>query len=200
MADPPPLRALGDRPAAPRLQADLALLATMPAGARRSLWRALAPAMPDPIPPSSDAAIDAFAAEHGIDATTLIRALKACRHLVREAASRDLDVAAFAADLAALDGDDGELRAMLLPGYQEAKLRIREELITRAIAAHGRVLVDAEWRLDLVAASSRGHDLKAPIAFVTLDLLEEGAPRRITFQATPEALRKLSKVCADLLG
>lgn len=200
MAEPTPLRTLGDRPAPPRLLADLALLDAMPPNARRGLWRALAPVMPEPIPPASDAAIDGFAAEHGVDPTVLTRALKACRHLVREAASRDLDAGAFAADLAALDGERGELRAILLPGWEGAKARVREELVMRAISAHGRVLVDAEWRLDMVAASSRGHDLKAPIAFVTLELLEDGAPRRITFQATPEALRKLSKVCTDLLG
>jgi hypothetical protein len=194
------LRALGGAAAAPRLLADLALVGALPPNARRTLWRALAPALPDPVPAAGDAAIDGFATEHGLDEATLARALKACRHLVREAASRDLDVAAFAADLAVLDGAGGELRAILLPGYEDAKVHVREELVTRAIAAHGRVLVGVEWRLDMVAASSKGHDLRAPIAFVSLDLIEDGAPRRLTFQATPDALRKLAKVCGDLLG
>src|SRR5690349_15842332 len=118
------------------MRADLALVAAMPANARRTLWKVLAATLPEPIPPSSDAA--------------------------------------FAADLAALDGDDGDLRAMFLPGWAAAKARIREELVTRAISAHGKVLVNAEWRLDMVAASSRGHDLRAPIALVTLELLDDG--------------------------
>lgn len=180
--------------------ADLGLVDELPVNARRLFWKALAPTLPDPIPPRSDAAIDAFAAEHGVDDRTLARALKACRHLVREAAGRDVDAATFARDLAALDGERGELRAILLPGYDEAKTRIREELVTKAISAHGKVLVGAEWRLDMVAASSRGQDLRAPIAIVTLEMLDEGATKRVTFQATPEALRKLAKVCADLLG
>lgn len=200
MAEPRSLSTLGGKPAPARMLDDLAALNEMPPNARRTLWRALAPALPDPIPPGSDAVIDAFAAEHGIQEQALGRALKACRHLLREAAALDLDTATFATDLAILDGEQGELRAILLPGYDDAKGRIRGELVTRAIAAHGAVLVDCEWRLDMVAASSRGHDLKAPIALVTLELLEDGGQRRIRFQATPDALRKLSKLCTDLLG
>ncbi len=180
--------------------ADLALLRAMPPNARRGFWVVLAPTLPDPIPKRTEAALDAFAAAHGVEEASLARALKACRHLLREAAARDLGAEDFAADLAVLDGEEGELRAMLLPGFGEAKAHIREELVNRAISAHGKVLVGADWRLDLVAASSKGHDLRAPIAIVTLDLLEEGEPRRVTFQATADALRKLSKVCADLLG
>jgi hypothetical protein len=179
---------------------DLALLGTMPPNARRSFWVALAPTLPDPIPPRSEVALDTFAATHGVEERTLARALKACRHLLREAAAHDVTVEDFAADLAALDGDEGELRALLLPGFAEAKARLREELVSRAISAHGKVLVGADWRLDLVAASSKVEELRTPIAIVTLELLDEGESRRVTFQATADALRRLSKVCDDLLG
>ncbi len=194
------LRCLGGQEPPPRLEADLARLLALPAPAQEDLWTVLAPTLPDPIPPATEKLIEAFSGKYGVSGADLAIALKAARYLLRRASEVDLSAAELAADLAILGGEARrDLERLLLRGYEVAKTLVREEIISRAVARHGPVLLGADWRIDVIARSPEAPVLRAPIAMLTLRYLDEGRERWLTLQATPDAVRRLSEVCRELL-
>jgi hypothetical protein len=147
--------------------------------------------------PGADALLDAFCVEHGVAPDDLGRALKAARFLVREASRRNVDLEGFAEDLALLSSD-GALARVLLRGFEAGRAQVRREALARTIANHGRVLRDVEWRVDVIAASTQGDALRAPVAFLTLRYEEDGEQKVITLQALPDVLQKLEAACQIL--
>jgi hypothetical protein len=178
---------------------DIGRLAALPPGARERLWEALGPSLSEPLPAPVEAVLDGFCQRHEVAGNELARVLKACRFLVREASRVDLPRAGFAADLAAL-GAGAEVQRVLLAGYERGKAVVRGELLHAALAAHGKVLVGVDWRVDTVAASAGGAKLQAPVVMLTLRYEDGGRQERITLQAVPEALQELRRVCDQLLG
>lgn len=198
----PGLRCLGGEPPPPELAADLRRLLELPQGARLRLWEALGPSLAEPVPVAVERLLDAFCQEHDVGSEVLARVLKACRFLVREASKRDLDRTALAADLAALAPAEGgdEIQAILLAGYDKAKALVRREIVRAALLDHGRLLTGVDWRIDTIAASSRGAKIQAPVALLTLTYQEGGQSTRLTLQVTPDMLRELQRLCAEILG
>jgi hypothetical protein len=154
----------------------------------------------DPISPDADATLDAFAAQHRVSKDDLAGALKASRHLVREASRRNLGRDVFTKDLEALRPGSAELAGILLRGFEAAREQVRQELLARSIVGHGKLLVDVEWRVDVVAASNHGLAFQSNIGILTLHYEENGRREAVTMQATPALLQKLAASCKQMLG
>ncbi|WP_437933199.1 COMM domain-containing protein [Sorangium sp. So ce341] len=198
----PELASLGGAPPPPELAADLRRLLDLPEGARQRLWEALGPSLGEPVPAAVERLLDGFCRRHEVGSEALARVLKACRFLVREASKRDLDRAALAADLAALAPGEGaeEIQAILLAGYDQARAVVRREIVRGALLDHGKLLTGVDWRIDSIAAASRGAKIAAPVVLLTLSYQEGDQRSRITLQATPDLLRELQQICAQILG
>jgi hypothetical protein len=179
---------------------ELCELAQLPAGAHESLWALLALALPEQIPTSLDGAIERFAAAHAVPEGRLVRALRACRLLLRQAARRNLSAADLAEDLAALAGsNEGDVQAILMPHYAAAMDLLRHEVRYGALTDHGKLLARVDWRVDLVKHADRGVEIEEPVVLVTLHLLDGDKRERVTFQALPDMLSELQTMCQQLL-
>ncbi|MBI4952520.1 MAG: hypothetical protein HY908_10845 [Myxococcales bacterium] len=196
----PKLRCLGGRQVAAGVLADLARLGALPPEARRNLWDALGPTLPEPIPAAASSAIEAFRLRYEVVGEDLAVGLKACRYLVREAAKRNLAAPKLAEDLAVLDGGSGALAELLLPGYEVAKATIREVLVRRALLRHGKTLLDAEWRVDTMTVSNEVLGMRVPVAQLTLRYHELGQAQAVTLQVPASVLRKLHAMLGEILA
>jgi hypothetical protein len=179
---------------------DLHRLAGLPDSARRHFWEALGPCLGEVLAPEMEARLDQFCLAHGAAGRDVARAIKACRFLLRSAACTDLSRDLFAQDLTRLEADPPVLGPILLPGYDTAKARIRAEILRETLGDHGKLLEGIDWRLDSLAASSRGDKLRAPIATLTFRYQEGGRKDRITLHVLPETLQELKRICDRLLG
>ncbi|MFT3772960.1 MAG: hypothetical protein QM820_46840 [Minicystis sp.] len=200
---PPPspaLHSLGGQSAPPQILADLEQIVWLPPAAQDRFWDALGPALSDPVPAGIGDVLDTFCGAHGVSAETLGRAVRASRFLVREASRRSLARELFAQDLAAIRPGDHTLASVLLRGFEAARAHVRQELAARSIMAHGKLLLDVEWRLDSVTSSNHGASLRTPVAFLTLRYEENGKQETITLQALPNVLQKLEAACRQLRG
>jgi hypothetical protein len=197
-ASPQPLHCLGGFPAPPEIGADIALLTALPQLARRQLYRVLGPCLGEPVPSSVDAQLDQFCREHGLEPALFARAIKASRFLLRQAAMQDLREAELAADLAKL-GDEGEIRAMLAPGYEVAKRAIRADITRGALADHGKLVERVDWRMDSVTASNRGENLNLTVAVLTLTYRQRDRQEEVTVQLQREAVMELRAMCDRFL-
>jgi hypothetical protein len=198
--DPTPpatLQCLGGQPAPAEIAADLAPLAQLPAPAKRGFYRLLGPCLGEAVPDAIEKALADFCAAFPIDAGALARALRACRFLLREVASRDVSAAVFVEDLGKL-GPGAALAEILMPGFEAAKALVRSEITRAALADHGKVVERVDWRVDQVVTSNRGDKLQLPVAVVTLSYREGERRDRITLQLLPDALRELSALCQRL--
>lgn len=195
----PALRCLDDGPAPAEIVTDLSLFAGLPEGARRAFWTALGPSLAEPLPRAVEAELDDFCGRHGAKGDTLARVLKACRFLVREASKRDLPLAAFAEDVAALAGADAEVRAVLAAGYEKARAIVRRELVQEALLAHGTVLTNIDWRIDVMRASSSGARLNVPVAHLALDYRDGDKPGRLVLQLPLATVEELKRACEAIL-
>ncbi len=106
------------RPVPPEIAADLDLVRRLPVLARQQLYHVLGPCLVEPVPMIEDE-LDRFCTSHQVAGADLARAIKACRFLLRSAATANLPAAAFLEDLTALR-DAGELREALMSGYDQA--------------------------------------------------------------------------------
>lgn len=188
----PRLRSLGGDSPPDGVAADLRRVLTLPASAQQRLWEVLGPSLRDPVPPSVGEQVARFCAAHGVREAELAPAIRACRFLLRGAATEDLSPPRFIEDLVALSGEDGAaLGEVLLPGYESARAHVRGELLRRSLTDHGKLLEGAEWRLDIASAGSRGKNLRVPIIHLTLSYREADSDERLTLQLTPDMVRSL---------
>jgi hypothetical protein len=194
------LQALGGAHAPAGLAADLAALLTLPEHAREHLWEILGPSLADPVPAQVEAEVERFCVTYDVEREQLGYTIRACRFLLREAASIDLSRAAFAADLEALSSEAEAIGALLLPRFESAKAFVRREMLRNTIADHGKLLESVTWRVDHPASSSRGKRLAGRVVSLTLGYREGDRRERVTLQVLPEALVELKKLCDQLLS
>jgi hypothetical protein len=173
---------------------DIALLND---GARRHFWEALGPSLQHPLPDDLDQRIAAFQREHDVAEGPLVRAIQACRALLRKAARRSLSPEVFAEDLRALGGE--ELEALLMPGWERAMTALRQEVLYGSLIDHGKLLVGVDWRVDQMMVSHRGDKLQSPVAQVTFRYMEGKEEHRLTVQALPDTLGALQDMCKRIL-
>ncbi len=194
-----PLHCLGGAECSPDIGADLLRLARLPPEALQKLWQVLAPSLAETLSAETGQLLDMFCAAYRVESDDLARAVKACRFLIREAASIDLPAAAFAEDIERLCPDVPLIREILMAGYEPAKARLREEVLRAALVDHGKLLVRAQWRADAILASERGKRLGMPVTLLTLHYRDGADVGRITLQVMPDMMQELKKICDEML-
>lgn len=194
------LHCLGGAECPPGVGDDLRRLSRLSPEALQKLWQVLAPSLADTLSPETGQLLDMFCAAYKVEDDDLARAVKACRFLIREAASLDVKTEAFAADLACLCPEDPLIREILLAGYEPAKARLREEMLRAALVDHGKLLVRAQWRSDAILSSERGKRLGMPVTMLTLHYRDGAETGRITLQVMPDMMQELKKICDETLG
>ncbi len=198
-----PLRCLGGAGAPAELVADLRTLAELPAAAREQVWRVLGPSLNEQLPADIDARGMRFAGEHDVDPRQLASTLRAYRMLLRNAFLVAAEPADVAHDLDAIASDEtqGEvLRETILPGFPAARALLQQEASGGAISDHGRVLIDVDWRLDRLVASTRGDADDAFVGMLTLTYREGFELSRVTVQALPQTVAKLHAACGNIMA
>ena len=170
-------------------------LLSLPTGAQQDLVEILAQAPVELDDGTLDTALSAVQERHGLQREPLVGALQASRFLLLRASALDLDAEAFVADLQALS-PSGSGGVRLLGGrYLPLKNGIREGLLERSLADHGKVLVGLDWRVDRVSSSDRAVDLEAPVVFLTLQLQDADERERVTVQLTNRSIQLLRQFC-----
>lgn len=196
-----PLQCLGGAGAPDELRADLRRLADFPDDAREQIWDVLGLALNERLPPDIDARGMAFSEAHDIPPQDVASVLRAYRMLLRNAFLQGAPPKALADDLELVGGESArgeKLRASILPGYPAAKALLEQEASGGAIADHGATLVDVDWRLDRVVASTRGDANDALVAMLTFTLHDGAESRRVTVQALPDVLERLEVACSRI--
>ncbi|MBK9265304.1 MAG: hypothetical protein IPM54_36660 [Polyangiaceae bacterium] len=193
------LRALDGAAPPPGLAGDLRALATLPAPVRESLWDVLGPNLGAQITEEATAAVNAFCEARRLRATDLMAPVKACRYLIRQAARRNLKLDDFRDDLRSLCGDDAPFELNLVGWYERALPMLRQEFVSAALAAHGKLATGVDWRLDGILMSQDGENLGVPVAMLTFRYVEGDEKKRITLQFVPEVIRELHAICEKML-
>ncbi|MEZ4294704.1 MAG: hypothetical protein R3B70_06985 [Polyangiaceae bacterium] len=195
----PKLHAADGAPAPPGLAGDLTRAGEMPPEAIAHLWQALGPVLADGGSESTERTLDVFSSAYRVDQGELATALKACRFLIDGAARLDVPPEKLAEDIDALAPDAHQLKTVLLAGYEDAKPELRRAIVTNALADHGKLLLGARYRLDIVDSSDRGARIGMPVVMLTLHYREGNEERRITLQALPDTVGQLHEICARVL-
>jgi len=198
-----PLRCLAGAGAPPELVTDLRLLAALPQSARQQIWTVLGPALNRRLPADMDARGAAFARDHELEPRAVASLLRAYRMILRNAflvAASPRDVASDLDDVAA-DAAQGELlREAILPGFPAARALLQQEASGGAIGDHGQLLVNVDWRLDRLVASTRGSADDAFVGMLTLTYREGDKHTRLTMQALPDTVAQLRNACDSMLA
>lgn len=185
-----------------KLASELCSVLELPEGALRAFWMLLSLALYDVPPRDLEQQSARFAEEHGVDPKVMAGALRAHRFLLREAAKRNIEKEQYAEDLATVAGDEERakrLHAVLLPGFEPAMERVRQEIITGGIADHGKVLTEVKWRVDSMLASDRGSSEQRRIGMLTIGYREGRREDRVTLQVLPDGLQALYEACRGMI-
>jgi hypothetical protein len=188
-----------DGPAPDGLVDDLRLLSDLPSGAQQALWRAVEQVLVDPVPPGASEFLAAEARRLEVDGSQFARAASAMRALYRQAARRDLARDALADDIAKLSGGDPVVSTLILSSYELARVRVQAELASKTLTSHGRVLVDADWRLSFITQSNLARGLKLPVITLTLRWEEHGVRGATTYDVLPTVLKRLKDTLAQIV-
>jgi hypothetical protein len=197
---PVKLHSLGGQEVPGSLLVDLRKVLDLPPAARASLWQALGPSLPEPMPPDAEGQLQTFCTSFAIPPEDLARVLRAQRFLLREATALDVPSDAFADDLTALFPADPAVKEVLAGGYERAKALIRNDILNGTLADHGKLMVGVDWKVESIGASNRGAHLGLPAAVLTLRYREGNEAGRITLQLLPEMVRELRKACEKILA
>lgn len=196
----PELQSLGGHAAPEHLADAWGALLGFTAEALDGFWSLLVPAVIEPADPTNRERFETFRERHGIQEAELLGVIGACGLLLRQASAHDLDREHFGRDLTALS-KGGAVNGVdaLLERYDEIKGHLRQQLVTEALADHGKVLVGIDWRVDQVANSNKGARLGTTVVMLTFRYRDGDRLERITLQLTPEALSEL-KAFTERIG
>ena len=195
MSDPLTLHALGGGIAPPDLGGDLRRLLRVRPDGLGKLWQVLGPCLGDKLSAETEKLLDVFCSAYGVKDEDLGRAVKACRFVIQAAAKLDLPKDRFGEDLARLCPDAPVIAEVLLAGYDVAKKQLRQGAALAAVLGHGKVAVNAEWRIDTIETSERGGRIRVPVTMLTLHYREGSESGRITLQLLPDVIEKLKAMC-----
>lgn len=175
-------------------------LVALPAPVVDSFWEVLGPFLV--LGPGRDfeQRLEAYCRLRQVEAREVLPALNACQLLVNEAVARDLGAESLARDLEQLPDPRDRAGAMLVRGYEQARPALRQRILSDSLLDHGNVLTGVDWRLDQTLASTRGVQLNAPVAVVTLRYRSGERADRITLYLDAQRLQELRAVCDRLLG
>ncbi len=155
-------------------------------------------------PAQLEHAIELFAEDHNIEADALAASLKAHRFVLREAARAEVSVDAYVADLRAVavehDVEAADaLVALMQPAFDPAMRKLHHEMVTGAVADHGKVMTGVKWRVDKMVGSDRGTAQEKRVGVLTFQYREGSKAERITLQALPDVLSELHRALQEML-
>jgi COMM domain len=195
----PLLHALDGEVAPAELSPALRSLLEIPAQTLAELGELILPNL-EPMPEDQlDSRIARLCRRRELDPATIGPGIKATVFLFRQAAVFNVEAEQLAEDLATVGGSE-LLAELLIPLYREVFPELRREIAMAAIAAHGNVLTNVEWRMDTVGSTSRGRHLNIPVALVTMHFRNGTSSDSITLQMMPDAVGALRVVCDHLLN
>jgi hypothetical protein len=137
-----------------------------------------------------------FCQTHQVPDADVGHVVRASRFLLREASAADLDNAGLESDARLLFEGSDDMATLLLAEYDAIKAVVRRELVEDALTKHGNVLIDVEWRVDVVASDRNVPRIATPIALVTFNYKTGDKSERLTLQITAEQLSKLQTTFA----
>lgn len=185
------LQCLSGAAAPPQVVAGWRKLARFPEVARQGFWDLLGLAVVEPGDPGHQERLEAFCRDQEMAMATVLQALQACDFLLGSATTLNLASEALRQDLTVLSEKPIPLVDEFLGRYESAKPLLRTRLMEATLADHGKLLTGLDWRVDNVTASDRGAQLNATVVYLTLRYRDGDDQNRVTFQLTPEALKKL---------
>jgi hypothetical protein len=197
-APPVRLRCLAGGAMPAELARDAQRLDRLNDGAVSALSEVLRSCVLEPMSAELGQKLSRLCLRHEIAEADLGHVIRAVRWLLREASAADLGEAALAADISAIWSDARRLSEVLLAHYGPIKQEIRRQLLEDALTKHGHVLVDVDWRVDMVTSDRRAARLMSPLALVTLSYRDADRSGRLTLQLLPEQLARLQQVFGAL--
>jgi hypothetical protein len=97
-------------------------------------------------------------------------------------------------------GENAALALSLVGRYHAPALAVVTSAIhTKTLLAHGKVLMDFEWRVSKVSASTHARALELPVVTLTLEYQDAGQPKSSIFEAIPGTIAELRDVLGALL-
>lgn len=183
------------------LTADMRALAALPEALRQRFWAILEPCLDhDPDDESKDAIVT-LCETHGVEPTAILEPLRGARFLLHASARAALSREAFVDDLERLSRP-GELRHVvgtLVPCFEKAMPVLRQRIVARTIADHGKLAEDVSWRIDKIINSEHGDGVNVAVAVLSFRYREGERSERITLHLLPEQLQKLKDACLSIL-
>ena len=171
-------------------------LCSFPRRVWEPFWHILPPVLLNPTNAANKELITLFCKEQKVPPESMLAAMGCLELLLKQAAALDLPEEKFQQDLEAIAaGNAEELIQFVRDRFPNAKQGLREKIFQESLAAHGKVMIDLEWRVDKVRHSSRGKNLNAEIVLLTLHYREDRKEDKITMQLSKEAAGKLSAFC-----
>ncbi|HVA11647.1 MAG TPA: hypothetical protein VNF99_00220 [Stellaceae bacterium] len=171
-------------------------LAGWPAPAVADIWAVLGPLSKNPRNPEAPQRLKSFCQQHKLARGEVGETVSVLHNLLLNAAAGDASKEDFQRHLATLGcgGAGDRMTAILLAGYDQAKLLLRRRLLRVALAAHGKVLTTISWRMDTIGDSDAARHLATSVLVLTLNWQEGSTQGRTTVQLTPDAIRELRRV------
>lgn len=179
--------------------ADFGAITGLPESVKAAFWEVLEPNLEEVVDDRAEARVVRFCRDREVTPAQLAPAVRACRFLLREAARVPIDAARFAEDLATLEVAEPD-RELVLALYQRALPRLRQHLVHRALSAHGKVVTNLDWRVDVVRSSQDGTGMSTPVALFTFRYREGEQAAQITLQLAPDVIEALRKACGQILA
>ncbi len=118
--------------------------------------------------------------------------------LLREAALRDIAPAKVTQDLNLLCGTMPEVVKLCTGWYERALPLIRTMHIVDGLEDFGAVLSDVRVRTAFMPTSQHQPGAAVPVATLALSYSEQGQPRRVCLQLSPQMVAQLKRACAAL--
>ena len=173
----------------------------LPEAAQKRFWEVLAVYLRPSIDDEGQAVIVKFCSDHELAFEQVAPAIRATRLLFEEAARSAIALDAFASDLSTLLPDDGSAAAaLLLPWLEDWLPRLRDQLVRRTIADHGKLVTDTRWRVQRITSSDRGLGIGTSIGVLTFTYAEGAREERISLHMTPEQLNSVRSAVDAMLA
>jgi len=196
------LNCTGGQPAPPDLPQDTLALLALPQAVKDDFFDVLAPYLADEPTTEQQQWLQQLCEENDVEPQLLIAPIKAARFLISAAARTAQTRETFSEDIARLHDDPSAIRELigiLLPCYERTAPAIREEIITRTMAEHGKLAQGIHWRIDKVVNSEHGDGINTPVAVLTFDYREGKNQERITLHLLPGQLAQLKAACLQMM-
>jgi hypothetical protein len=170
-------------------------LLELPAHAIDGLWPLVERALLNPDDPENRNLVVLFCQQVTAEPVQVLAAVRSCDYLLRQAAAINVSAEDFAADLAALSGDNSAGLDLLTARYEDTRDALRQVILEDTLADHGNVLVGLDWRVDRVELSHRGASIDTPVMFLSLNYRDGEEIKRLPLQLTPRAFSSLREFC-----